>query len=583
MSPARPDITFLDAVWASMTRSFYPSLFLTTILALSAAVPAGAQLVTEGDKYLGGILKGRAPRHTPVQRAVDEDWEEYFDAVSAENANKWRFVEPERDSLDFSTLDKMYNFAVDRALPFTLHPIIREEDEPAWLRHLPAEEIRAEVEEWIAALAERYPATAYIDVVNEGPHDRLGSDELNAAFGGPGETGWDDVRAIYRLADEYFPDAQLMLTDYDVIKGQVGDFNIIPIYDEVVRVLVADGTLDALGPQGHFLGGQQYDSAWVARRLNELSANSGGLPIHITEFDLNSESDDYQLLKYRQVIPAMWTHPDVQGITFWGHYEGGTWLDHSHIVREGGSERPAMAWLKDYMRGPDKPAGRHEAEAHDAMYGFRRTGGTGGTYLNPDATQLTAMLGKDSSFLSFRHVDMAGVTNVALRYRVTGAPVAVAVVLDDQRNEPLASAMAPATEGEEWAELVIPFPTDVDGVRDVFFEVRGAEATGASFELDHVELRTNIVSATDFVVGDFEAFPNPTSGERIAVRFPEALDAAAAAVVTDVSGRVVHAERLASGTQTHELDFGGGLAAGMYQLSINTGGQLAVTRFLVGR
>ena len=658
-----------------MHQKYSPALLIASLgLALLAAAPATAQLITSGDKYLGGILKGKAPRHTPVQRALSEDWEEYFDAVSPENAGKWDFVEPERDVVDFSTLDKMYQFAVDRGLTFPIPPIIREEREPAWLRHLPPEEIREEVEEWIAALAERYPDTKYIDVVNEAAHDRLGSDELNAAFGGPGETGWDDVRAIYRLTDRYFPDAELMLTDFDVIKGEVNGYDVLPDFNEVARVLIEDGTLDALGPQGHFLGGGKYDYDWVTRRLDELSANSGGLPIHITEFDLNASDDAYQERKYREVLSAMYEHPDVEGVTMWGYYEGGTWLDNAYAVRADGSERPSMQWLRGYLRGPDKPAGRLEAEAHDAMFGFRREGGTGATYLNPDATRLSAMLGKDSSFLSFRHVAMAGATRGTIRYRATGGPFTVSVILDDQRAAPLSTVSAPATGDVEWAELPIAFPAAVDGVRDVFFEVRGAEAAGASLELDYVtvgvaplpavlvdfaaraegssvdvtwrtaseigvdtylvergtdagafavvgvveadragaavqtraygfrdanplpgvsyyRLRTvdldgseevsGIVAVERGAAGALAVSPNPTRGERLSLRLPEVLAQAATATVTDVNGRVVYVEQLPTGVRTHDLRFGRVLAAGLYQLSVDTGGRLATVRFLV--
>ena len=179
-----------------MQISTLTSVALAALTLLSTGPEADAQLTARGDKYLGGILKGRRPRNAPVQRATSENWHDYFNAVSPENAGKWNFVEIGRDTMEWTALDSTYNYALERGLPWTIHSIIREEREPEWLRRLPAEEIRAEVEEWIALLAERYPETTYIDVVNEAAHDRLGSDELNAAFGGEGETGWDDPTTI---------------------------------------------------------------------------------------------------------------------------------------------------------------------------------------------------------------------------------------------------------------------------------------------------------------------------------------------------------------------------------------------------
>jgi endo-1,4-beta-xylanase len=85
------------------------------------------------------------------------------------------------------------------------------------------------------------------------------------------------------------------------------------------------------------------------RNLDTLA--SAGLPIHVTEMDVDGPSDDVQLADYRRIFPVFWEHPAVHGITMWGYLPGlwrseqGAWL-----VHEDGTERPAMQWLRQYVR-----------------------------------------------------------------------------------------------------------------------------------------------------------------------------------------------------------------------------------------
>jgi endo-1,4-beta-xylanase len=49
---------------------------------------------------------------------------------------------------------------------------------------------------------------------------------------------------------------------------------------------------------------------------------------------------------------VFWEHPAVKGITLWG-FRPGLWRDkeHANLVREDGSERPALQWLRRYVGG----------------------------------------------------------------------------------------------------------------------------------------------------------------------------------------------------------------------------------------
>ena len=88
----------------------------------------------------------------------------------------------------------------------------------------------------------------------------------------------------------------------------------------------------------------------------------------ITEFDLGGrtsgnqdqddpdfprdQSDQKQLEDYQKYFPVLWEHPAVEGITLWGWRLGG-WRPgrQMNLVREDGSERPTLTWLRQYVEG----------------------------------------------------------------------------------------------------------------------------------------------------------------------------------------------------------------------------------------
>lgn len=81
---------------------------------------------------------------------------------------------------------------------------------------------------------------------------------------------------------------------------------------------------------------------------------STGLPIMVTELDIDGPTDEVQLAEYRRIFPVFWEHPSVIGVTLWG-WRPGLWRSRqgANLVRQDGSHRPAFDWLLEYTgRGP---------------------------------------------------------------------------------------------------------------------------------------------------------------------------------------------------------------------------------------
>ncbi len=121
--------------------------------------------------------------------------------------------------------------------------------------------------------------------------------------------------------------------------------------------------VDAIGIQGHYFEFKSYAGApssysylvaTLKYNLDRLVAT--GLPVYITEFDINEESDSIQLANYKIYFPLFWENPGVKGITLWGYMQGDMWKVNGYLIRSNGTERPAMQWLRKYIASPLPPA-----------------------------------------------------------------------------------------------------------------------------------------------------------------------------------------------------------------------------------
>jgi len=315
---------------------------LFALLSAATAQAQDAPLARGQAKFLGCA-------YGPAQA---RDFAGYWNKVTPENAGKWGSVEKTRDVMDWSGLDEAYAFARSHGLPFQFHVLVWGNQQPEWIEHLPRRQQREEIEEWFAAVAARYPDLDYVEVVNEPLHDPPNKDDDGGgnyieALGGAGKTGWDWILASFRLARQHFPHAKLLINDYSITNTPKDAAR----YREIVDLLDREQLLDGIGVQGHaFSTGADIPISVHKAGLDLLAAS--GLPIYVTEFDIDGNEDATQLAAIRRVFPVFWEHPAVAGITLWGFRPGMWRTPHgANLVREDGTEKPALAWLRGYLDG----------------------------------------------------------------------------------------------------------------------------------------------------------------------------------------------------------------------------------------
>lgn len=304
------------------------------------------QMADEKCKFLGNVIAGSTPASFTT----------YWNQVTPENSGKWGSVEATRDVMNWGQLDIAYNAAKNNGFQFKQHTFVWGQQQPAWVAELMAntsipleeryEEVRDEVEEWIQLYCERYPQTDFIDVVNEPFH---ATPAYDLALG----SGWNWVIWAFQKARVHCPNAKLILNDYNIINIDAATND----YLALINLLKAQNLIDGIGVQCHRFEIENVSTAILDNNLDKLAETD--LPLYITEFDIgnlnntstgNSATDDAQQLEiYQRVFPVLWAHPAVEGVTIWGYIQGQTWQSTAYLVRSDGSERPALAWLKNYM------------------------------------------------------------------------------------------------------------------------------------------------------------------------------------------------------------------------------------------
>lgn len=292
------------------------------------------QIAKGQDKFIGNVIGSYIPSNFIT----------YWNQVTPENDGKWGNVEVNKDVFVWDSLDRIYNFAIENKLLFKFHNLVWGKQQPKFLNNLDSVQQVQQVEQWIRLCGERYPKASFVDVVNEPL--RTKSDPYYPpyykAIGGEGKTGWDWVIWSFEHARKAFPNSKLILNEYNLLNGQ----RPVDTFIQIVNLLKERNLIDGIGCQGHNL--EQTDTATINKNLEKIVKL--GLPIYISEYDVDFADDAKQLEKYKEQFSIFWNCEAIKGITFWGYVQNETWRTNGYLVRTDGTERPALKWLKEYVK-----------------------------------------------------------------------------------------------------------------------------------------------------------------------------------------------------------------------------------------
>ncbi|TYC24348.1 endo-1,4-beta-xylanase [Micromonospora sp. MP36] len=273
---------------------------------------------------IGTAIDGRALNLDPAYRDVLAS---EFDTVTAENAMKWRNLEPSEGVYTWVGADQLVDLAQRNRQSVYGHTLVWHTDVPQWVSpDWSPERLRAVLRAHITAVVSRYRDRVWAwDVVNEVlAEDGTLRDTLWLRKLGPGY-----IADAFRWAHAADPGARLFINDYGV-EGRTRKADALL---KLVRDLRAQGVpVDGVGFQSHLEWNRPpKDFAGNLQRFAAL-----GVSVAVTELDVriklpaSPEKLHQQATVYRDVLAACLSVSACVSLTVWGFTDARSWIPGYH-------------------------------------------------------------------------------------------------------------------------------------------------------------------------------------------------------------------------------------------------------------
>jgi GH35 family endo-1,4-beta-xylanase len=338
-----------------MNSKLIKSLVAAAFLGGAVNAVAGPGLADGAAKFVGNIT---------TRGQVRSDFTQLWNQITAENECKWASIEGSRGRYNWSGCDAAFNWAKNNGGHFKFHALVWGSQYPNWLNGLSADETKKAITAWMDAVKQHYPELEMIDVVNEAIksggkyHSNYGSQGNNnivAALGGD-NGNYEFVQTAFKMARERWPKAILIYNDYNTVQWQKNEG-----IDLIQKLKKGGAPVDAYGLQAHDMmsqgggqggtgGGGSCLSINTLKSTIEEIWNKTQIPLFISEYDIFTSNDNVQKQCYQEQISYFMENEHIAGITIWGYIYGATWNDGTSGIIKDNKDRPAMTWLKEYLK-----------------------------------------------------------------------------------------------------------------------------------------------------------------------------------------------------------------------------------------
>ncbi len=149
------------------------------------------------------------------------------------------------------------------------------------------------------------------------------------------------------------------------------DLSVRARYENMISdLLLADAPVEGIGFQSHFHN--PPESVEDALAVFDTFARFG-LPIVVTEFDVNIKDEEKQAAFTRDFMTAAFSHPACAGFVIWGFWEGAHWRPDGAMFRKDWSEKPNLAVYRDLVFNEwwTDVEGLTDSKGQFAMRGFK--------------------------------------------------------------------------------------------------------------------------------------------------------------------------------------------------------------------
>ena len=388
------------------------SYLLATALLASVSTATSAETTTLKDAYKGDFLvgvainrtiaTGTAVRADNTNRSLDQvkqDKEvviEQFNQLAPENDLKWALIHPRagKEGYDFAPADAYVEFGTKNNMYLIGHTLVWHGQTPAWVfegthtsptppapenapagngpprrrgfdptqPHASREELLERMREHIHTVVGRYKGKIKVwDVVNEAISD--GGPEVLRNTAWSQIIGPDFIAKAFEYAHEADPDAILRYNDYGLENPEKRKklVSLIKSLQELKAPVMAIGT------QTH-VSASSPSFEEMDRTLTELEAL--GLPVHVTELDVNSAergqrdtgadiaqnaaatqggliaaADQKAAEQWANLFRAFLKHKNsVKMVTLWGVNDAVSWRANGKPLLFDGDDKPKPAF-----------------------------------------------------------------------------------------------------------------------------------------------------------------------------------------------------------------------------------------------
>ncbi|MFG2087218.1 endo-1,4-beta-xylanase [Spirillospora sp. NPDC048824] len=289
---------------------------LSAAAALVAPAPATAAETTLGaaaaqsGRYFGtAIASGRLNDSVYTTIANRE-----FNSVTAENEMKIDATEPQRGQFNFTSADRVYNWAVQNGKEVRGHTLAWHSQQPGWMQSLSGGALRQAMIDHINGVMAHYRGKiVQWDVVNEAFADGNSGGRRDSNLQ---RTGNDWIEVAFRTARAADPAAKLCYNDYNIENWNWAKTQ--GVYAMVRDFKQRGVPIDCVGFQSHFNSGSPYNSNF---RTTLESFAALGVDVAITELDIEGAS----ATTYANVTNDCLAVPRCLGITVWGVRDTDSW------------------------------------------------------------------------------------------------------------------------------------------------------------------------------------------------------------------------------------------------------------------
>ncbi|WP_440103505.1 endo-1,4-beta-xylanase [Streptosporangium sp. H16] len=311
----------------------------TMPLPADAAASTLASAAQQSGRYFGTAISSGKLGDSAYTTIANRE----FDMVTAENEMKIDATEPQRGQFNFSSGDRVYDWAVQNGKRVRGHTLLWHPGQPAWMQSLSGGSLRQAMIDHINGVMNHYKGKIYAwDVVNEAFADGNSGGRRDSNFQ---RTGDDWIEVAFRTARAADPAAKLCYNDYNIDNWSWAKTQ--GVYNMVRDFKQRGVPIDCVGLQSHFNSGSPYNSNF---RTTISSFAALGVDVQITELDIQGAS----ATTYANVVNDCLAVPRCTGITVWGVRDQDSWRSgDTPLLFSGSTKKPAYTAVLNALNAAD--------------------------------------------------------------------------------------------------------------------------------------------------------------------------------------------------------------------------------------